>query len=66
MHETTLQALQCEETWETVTVNKEKLHARVGFHQEILTLKATTRGPKCHTINYCLIFAGTHYGCDMG
>lgn len=65
MHGTTLEALQCEKTWETVIVNKEKLNAWVGFHQEILTLKPTTRGPKCHTINYSLIYAGTHYRCEQ-
>lgn len=49
-------------TWETAIVNKEKLNTWIGFHQEILALKSTTRGLKCHTIISLLIYAVTHYG----
>lgn len=64
MHGTTLQALQYEKAWKTVIVNKKKLNPWIGFHQEILTLKSTTRGLKCQTLNYHLIYSGTHYECE--
>lgn len=64
MHGTTFQALQYEKAWKTAIANKEKLNPWIGFHQEILTLTSTTRGLKCHTINYHLIYSGAHYGCE--
>lgn len=53
-------------TWETAIVNKEKLNTWIGFHQEILALKSTTHGLKCHAIISLLIYAVTHYGHERG